>query len=201
MKRKALILGASGGIGSATRTAFLNAGYQVITVPRTMMDFDQADSEIKLIELLKSAQADVVVNAVGVFVDGAKSTHHLVFNVNFGSNWSIIRYYYDLRHLSKPVKIIMIGSSSYNNGRAMYPLYSASKAALYNLWQASVDMFNESNITVDLINPMRTKTNMNIGHFDPKLSYHDPAEVALRILELSNKEGSNCMNMTLEEKK
>lgn len=200
-KPTALILGATGGIGAATRTVFLDAGYRVITVGSSMMNFDQADSESKLIELLRSAEADVVVNCAGIFVSGAEQTHHSTFNINFGSNWNIVRYYHAVKDVSKPVKIIMVGSSSYNFGKPKYPLYSASKAALYNLWQASVDMFAGTEITVDLINPMRTRTRMNADHYNPDLPYHDPLDVAEQTLELTRHAGSSCVNMTLEETK
>lgn len=200
-KPTALILGASGGIGSATRIAFLEAGYQVIPVNRAQLDFDQPNADAQLAELLNGANADVVVNAAGVFVNGINETHYQTFNVNFGSNWNIIRYYHALRTVSKPVKIIMVGSSSYSTGKSMYPLYSASKAALYNLWQASQDMFADSEITVSLINPMRTRTRMNADHYNPVLPYHDTADVAVEILKLAEQSGSSCMNMTLEETK
>jgi NAD(P)-dependent dehydrogenase (short-subunit alcohol dehydrogenase family) len=200
-KPTAIILGASGGIGSATRIAFLEAGYQVIPVNRAQLDFDQPNADAQLAELLNGANADVVVNATGVFVNGTNETHYQTFNVNFGSNWNIIRYYYALRTVSKPVKIIMVGSSSYSTGKSMYPLYSASKAALYNLWQASQDMFADSEITVSLINPMRTRTRMNADHYNPVLPYHDTTDVAVEILKLAEQSGSSCMNMTLEETK
>jgi short-subunit dehydrogenase len=197
----ALILGATGGIGGATRSAFLDAGYRVIPVGSSMMNFDQSNSEDTLFELLKSSEADVVVNSVGVFVNGTQDTHHKIFNINFGSNWSIIRYYHSTKDNSKPVKIIMVGSSSYDGGRVKYPLYSASKAALYNLWESSVDLFQGTDISVDLINPMRTKTKMNAGHYNPELPYHSPTEVANEILKLASRDGSSCLNMTLESAK
>jgi NAD(P)-dependent dehydrogenase (short-subunit alcohol dehydrogenase family) len=197
----ALILGATGGIGEATRQAFLDAGYRVITVGRAMLDFNLPTAEIKLVELLNSARADVVVNCAGVFVNGTQEDHHLTFNVNFGSNWNIIRYYHAMKDVSKPVKIIMVGSSSYCLGKSQYPLYSASKAALYNLWQSAVDLFAETDISVDLINPMRTRTRMNAKHYDPSLPYHSTTEVAEQILELTRRSGSSCVNMTLEEAK
>lgn len=197
----ALILGATGGIGAATRQAFLDAGYRVITIGRAMLDFNLPTAEIKLVELLDSARADVVVNCAGVFVNGTQEDHHQTFNVNFGSNWGIVRYYHAIKDVSKPVKIIMVGSSSYSFGKKQYPLYSASKAALYNLWQATVDMFAGTDISVDLINPMRTRTRMNADHYNPDLPYHDPTEVAEQILELTRHAGSSCVNMTLEESK
>lgn len=197
----ALILGATGGIGEATRQAFLDAGYRVIPVGRSMLDFNLPGAEAKLVELLNSAQAQVVVNAAGVFINGTQEDHHKTFNVNFGSNWSIIRYYHAMKDVAAPVRIIMVGSSSYSSGRAMYPLYSASKAALYNLWEAARDMFAGTEIAVDLINPMRTRTRMNADHYNPDLPYHEPEEVAQEIVALTRHEGSHCVNMTLKESK
>jgi len=197
----ALILGASGGIGSAVEVEFLNVGYQVVPVNQTQLNLALPDADVQLKKLLNDSNADIVVNATGVFVNGISETHHQTFNVNFGSNWSIIRHYYDLRTVSKPVKIIMVGSSSYNAGKSMYPLYSASKAALYNLWQASQDMFVDSDIAVSLINPMRTRTRMNADHYNPALPYHEPTDVAVEILKLARQSTGSCVNMTLEETK
>lgn len=197
----ALILGATGGIGEATRQAFLDSGYRVIPMGRDMLDFNLPGAEAKLTELLDSAQAQVVVNAAGIFVNGTDQDHHKTFNVNFGSNWSIIRYYYAMKDVATPVKIIMVGSSSYSSGKAMYPLYSASKAALYNLWQATQDMFAGTDIAVDLINPMRTRTRMNADHYNPDLAYHEPAEVAAEIVKLARDPKGQCLNMILKETK
>jgi 2-C-methyl-D-erythritol 4-phosphate cytidylyltransferase len=195
----ALVFGSNGGIGSAVRTAFLDSGYRVIPINRMQLDFNLSTAESKLIELLNSAEADVVVNATGIFVNGADKPHQETFNVNFGSNWDIVRYYHALKGVSKPVKIVMVGSSSYEGGRAQYPLYSASKAALYNLWESAKDMFTDTDISIDLINPMRTRTRMNADHYNPELPYHDPAEVANQIVQMAGQEGSHCINMTLEE--
>ena len=197
----ALILGSSGGIGSAVRKLFLDSGYRVIPIDRAQLDFNLPTAEIKLVELLNSAEADVIVNAVGLFVPGTQNSHQETFNVNFGSNWNIIRYYNALKDISKPVKIIMVGSSSYSVGRSQYPLYSASKSAVYNLWESARDIFKETDISVSLINPMRTRTQMNSDHYNPELPYHDPGEVAEQIVKMAGQEGNHCVNMTLEEQK
>lgn len=200
-KPVAIVFGASGGIGSAVRTKLLDSGYQVIPISRVQLDFNLPTAEAKLIELLNAAEADVIVNSSGVFVNKVQNSYQEVFNVNFASNWNIIRYYHAMKDVSKPVKIIMIGSSSYISGKSQYPLYSASKAALYNLWQSAVDLFAGTDITVDLINPMRTKTKMNAQHRNPDLAYHEPEHVAEEIVKMVISSGSNCVNMTLKESK
>ena len=98
----------------------------------------------------------------------------------------------------------MIGSSSYREGKMLYPLYSASKAALYNLWQSSRDIFADSNITVDLINPVRTLTAMASQNekIDPNLDYLAPEDVAQEIFQAAVTDSvSSCIDMNFKEQK
>jgi short-subunit dehydrogenase len=52
MKKTVVIFGASGGIGSATRQQFLDAGYTVIPVSRSLIDFAGATAESQIQEFL-----------------------------------------------------------------------------------------------------------------------------------------------------
>lgn len=199
--KKVVIFGARGGIGVATRTLFLDQGWQVIPINSAQIDFcgDQYYDQVS--EILANSDADVVINAAGTFVNGYDHTHHDTMNVNFGSNWAVIQYYKNFGS-PKSVKIIMIGSSSYRAGKMMYPLYSASKAALYNLWQSSRDTFADSNITVDLINPVRTLTAMASKNkkIDPNLDYLAPEDVAQEIFQAATTDSvSSCIDMNFKE--
>ena len=171
MMRTVVIFGALGGIGAATAKLFADQGYHVIPIGRDYLNFESEQSHSDVAKLLNQAQADIVVNCAGTFINGYTNTHHTTMNVNFGSNWSIVSYYMALRGLSKYTRIIMIGSSSYTGGRQLYPLYSASKAALYNLWESARDYFSSSDIVVNLINPVRTRTKMATAgkEIDPNL--------------------------------
>jgi ribitol-5-phosphate 2-dehydrogenase (NADP+) / D-ribitol-5-phosphate cytidylyltransferase len=199
MTKTVVIFGAPGGIGTATAKLFADQGYQVVPIGRDYLNFQSEQSHSDVAKLLNQAQADVVVNCAGVFINGYANTHHETMNVNFGSNWSIISYYMALKGLSKPTRIIMIGSSSYTGGRQLYPLYSASKAALYNLWESAKDYFAESDVTVDLVNPVRTRTKMATAGkaIDPKLDYLEPDQVAEEIYKLvETGSASACVDMT-----
>jgi len=137
-----------------------------------------------------------------VFINGYINTHHTTMNVNFGSNWSIVSYYMALKGLSKTTRIIMVGSSSYTSGRQLYPLYSASKAALYNLWESARDYFGNSEIVIDLVNPVRTRTKMASAgkSFDPTLDYLEPDQVAKEIFKLVELDSSStCVDMTFKD--
>jgi ribitol-5-phosphate 2-dehydrogenase (NADP+) / D-ribitol-5-phosphate cytidylyltransferase len=201
-KPRAVILGAHGGIGSATRHMFLDQGWQTIPVNSGQLNFDQPDSYQKLKVLLDNSEADVIVNSVGVFVNGYEADHVTTMNVNFGSNWHIVRWLEDNR--DRAVQVVMVGSSSYTAGRKLYPLYSASKAALFNLWQSARDQFDNTNIRIHLVNPVRTLTPMATAGkaIDPALDYLQPEQVAAEIFRLCEPERvSSCVDMTFEDKK
>ena len=203
-KPVALIFGHRGGIGSAAKSAFLKVGYRIIPVDRTIIDFDRPDADAQIKSLLTNGQPDVVVNAAGIFKNGYEITHASTMNINFGSNWSIVRHYLDPANQTHAARIIMIGSSSYNHGRQSYPLYSASKAAVYNLWQGTKERLADTDICVDLINPVRVLTRMSTAGkaIDPALDYLKPEQVAQQIIQLCQ-EGlpSRCVDMTFEDVK
>lgn len=202
MMRTVVIFGALGGIGAATAKVFADQGYHVIPIGRDYLNFESEQSHSDVAQLLNQAQADVVVNCAGAFINGYTNTHHTTMNVNFGSNWSIVSYYMALRGLSKYTRIIMIGSSSYTGGRQLYPLYSASKAALYNLWESARDYFSSSDIVINLINPVRTRTKMATAgkEIDPTLDYLEPEQVAEEIFKLVESDSpSTCVDMTFKD--
>jgi NAD(P)-dependent dehydrogenase (short-subunit alcohol dehydrogenase family) len=195
MKRTVVIFGATGGIGQATRTAFLDAGYSVIPVSRNLIDFACADAEAQIQEFLGYAEPDVVVNCAGRFSKNDEPAG-TTMNINFNSNWAIVQHYLKA---SNAVRIVMVGSSAYQSGRKDYMVYSASKAALHNLWQGARDAFAETDVRIDLVNPVRTRTQM-VAPFDNNLDYLEPEEIAAWILRLDQcGEPSRCVDITVKE--
>jgi NAD(P)-dependent dehydrogenase (short-subunit alcohol dehydrogenase family) len=189
---KVVIFGGKGGIGGATCAAFTAAGYTVYPISSKQIDFEWIQSQVQVDELLKQIMPDVVVNCVGHFDDTNKETHFKTMNINVGSNWSIIKHYIDNKS-TKPVKIIMVGSSSYNSVRKSYILYAASKTALYNVWQGACEYFLGSNITLGLINPVRTRTPMI--DMSTKAICLEPEDVAQEILNMTSTEGNQLVDM------
>ena len=192
MPNKAVVFGAHGGIGSATAECFLIAGYTVIPVSRQLIDFAQDNSYNAVSELLNNHQPDVVVNCAGHFDSTNTQTHGMTFDVNVGSNWAIIQHYMN-NQTKKPVHVVIVGSSAYSAGRKNYMLYSASKAAVYNLWQGACEYFANSAISMSLINPVRTRTAMigtNVA--GPLL---EPADVAEEILKTVSIARSQLIDM------
>jgi short-subunit dehydrogenase len=173
--KKVVVFGSTGGIGSAVVTA-LGDRYQVIECDRNQVNFAVADSDSRVRRLLTIYEPDVVINCAGSFNDD-HVTHHEMFDVNLGSNWSIIRYYLEqMQQINKPIKIIMLGSSAYESGRRNYMLYAASKAALHNLWQGASEKFENTNVTIDIIHPVKTRTRMLKNDTSPNML--DPRDVA-----------------------
>ena len=198
MKSVALVFGGAGGIGQAVCDQLCQAQYQVHACTRHDLDWCQDSARERVVDLLRAKQPRVIVNCAGVFRSGLDHDMHETFAVNFGSNWHIIRGVNDLyRH--KVMDFVMVGSSSYQGGRAAYPLYSASKAAVYNLWQSAQALFQETEIRVSLLNPQRTRTQMNADHYNPMLQYHEPHDVAREILTLVQAHASVCVDVQLEK--
>jgi ribitol-5-phosphate 2-dehydrogenase (NADP+) / D-ribitol-5-phosphate cytidylyltransferase len=197
MKRTVAIFGATGGIGSVVKQSFLDAGYSVIPVGRNLIDFACADAETQIQEFLGYAEPDVVVNCAGRFARNDESAS-ATMNINFNSNWAIVQHYLNTPNA---VRIIMVGSSAYTSGRKDYMVYSASKAALYNLWQGARDAFADTDVRVDLINPVRTRTPM-VAPFDNRLDYLEPEEIAGCILQLDQcNDSSRCVDITFKDAK
>jgi 2-C-methyl-D-erythritol 4-phosphate cytidylyltransferase len=56
--------------------------------------------------------------------------------------------------------LLLFSSSSYTRGRALYTVYSATKAAVVNLTQALADEWHDDGIRVNCVSPSRTATPM-----------------------------------------
>ncbi len=203
MTKIVVLFGADGGIGTASRKILLDNGYRVVPLNQSQIDLASPTANARIHELLEETAPDLVINCAGLFSNNNNEPLDPMMSVNFGANWSIIKYYVNNKLSPKPVKIIIVGSSAYRSGKAGYMLYSASKAAVYNLWQGSKDYFIDSNITVDLLNPVRTRTQMTAWQtFKPDADYLEPLDVAEEILKLAKEEQpSQCVDMTFKELK
>jgi short-subunit dehydrogenase len=197
--RPAVVFGSNGGIGRAVVDKLSEQNYSVISVGRDSIDLATRGADQKIIDLLNSVQPCVVVNAAGVYMLGAEASHTECFNVNVGTNWSIIRHY--MKNVDQSVVVVMVGSSSYQSGRPLYPLYSASKAAVFNLWQSSMEFFNGSSVNVHLINPVRTRTKMVEPYHKQGMDYLEAEDVADKILDLISIDGCQCVDMNYKESK
>lgn len=76
--------------------------------------------------------------------------------------------------------LLFYTSSSHTRGRALYSIYSATKVAVVNFVQAIASEWDSDHISVNCINPERTKTAMRIRNFgmEPDEILLKPEEVA-----------------------
>lgn len=197
----ALVFGANGGIGQATVQSLKNKNYRVIEITRNELDFTESDIDEKVSTLLDYYRPGVIINCAGYLPTNSEGSQPGLA-VNLESNWSILRYYIDAKETYNPTRFIMVGSSAYREGKKQYMMYSASKAALHNLWQGAVDYFASTNLTIDIIHPVRTRTKMTVNRFAPELDYFEPEEVADEILKLVESESkiSRCIHLTFKDK-
>jgi short-subunit dehydrogenase len=163
-----------------------------------LIDFAQDNSYNTVSELLNRYQPDVVINCAGHFDRTNTEPHNMTFDVNVGSNWAIIQHYMN-NTSKKPVHVVIVGSSAYSSGRKNYMLYSASKAAVYNLWQGACEYFLDSTVCVSLINPVRTRTAMiGTNATGPCL---EPSDVAEEILNTVSIAQSQVIDMNYSKEK
>jgi len=183
---KVLVFGSTGGIGRCVCKQLESLGYQVISITRKQIALGQVDSAQQIARNLNEHNPDWIINCAGVFGDNSDSYQN-IFDVNVGTNWFILQHYLIQ---PKAVKIVMLGSSSYQSGRKNYMLYSASKAALHNLWQGASEYFKDTDvkITIAHFGPVDTTMEKNNTSAD-KL---DPEYVAKEIIDF-------CSNMTQSE--
>jgi short-subunit dehydrogenase len=156
-----LIIGSNSDIAKNISKKLDDKKYNIINLQRSNIDFNEKESTNKIFEILNDYKPDAIINFVGVLGNNLDD-YETVFNANFKSNWDVIRYFIK-NEVSHPIKFLMIGSSSYSSGRKAYMLYSASKAALYNLFLSACGHFSQSNLVIGLINLPRVKTKM-ISH-------------------------------------
>ncbi|MDR1433320.1 MAG: bifunctional cytidylyltransferase/SDR family oxidoreductase [Puniceicoccales bacterium] len=80
--------------------------------------------------------------------------------------------------------LLFFTSSSYTRGRALYSIYSSTKAAIVNLTQALAEEWSADGIRINVINPTRTATPMRSANFgeEPKESLLSPEFVAEKSL-------------------
>lgn len=179
-KQTVLILGAGSDIAAETKH-LLEKNYQVIALTRQDLDLQDPGAASTISKMLHSVQPDVVINTAGIFGHNDVDFHSTM-TVNLGSNWWVIKHYLD-HPPQKVVKFIMLGSSTYKQGRKKYVLYAASKAALYNMWQGASEALEHTKVLLALINPVRVDTKM-VRHLKTadQNNYLSAADVAVEIM-------------------
>jgi len=155
--KRVLIFGSNSTLAKKTKL-FLKKDYLVTSFTKKQINFSKINSPRQVHKVLSKVNPDIVINFAGVL--GSNSDNYKkVYDVNFLPNWEIIKFYINSK-VNKKVKIILIGSSSYKSGKANYMLYTSSKAALHNLYQAAKEKFNNTYVSIDIFHPSRFQSKL-----------------------------------------
>lgn len=179
----AAVFGGSYGIGRDTADQLRAAGVRVHSFSRSLTgtDVGYRDDVAKALRQVAAEEGriDFVINTAGVLnkeplctMDYA--TIEAAVRTNYLGTVNVALEAYAYLKESRG-KLVFFTSSSYTRGRAFYSIYSSTKAAIVNFVQAVAQEWEPAGITVNCINPERTKTPMRVSNFGV-----EPEETLLR---------------------
>jgi len=191
-----IVFGGSKGIGKEIVILAERHGAKVYFFSRSngvdISKYDQVETAVENI-FKNEGKIDFIVNTAGILNIGSiasRSIDEIIseININYLGAINIIKTSINYLTLSNG-SILLFTSSSYTRGRALYSIYSSTKAAIVNLVQGIHEELIHQNIRINAINPERTDTPMRRNNFgkEPKNTLLDPskvAEIALQTLLL-----------------
>ncbi len=173
LKNKVVVIfGASKGIGAAT--VYMARGYEahVFGFSRSNgVDVRDASAvEAALHDVMKSTgRIDHVINTAGILrfgrlADRSPDDIREEIEVNYLGSLNVVRSALPVLMESRG-SMVLFTSSSFTRGRALYAVYSSSKAAVVNLVQAVAEEMAPRGVRINAINPERTDTSMRQENF------------------------------------
>ncbi len=188
--RKALVTGASRGIGAAVARRFAQEGAHLILVARTTGALEEIDDDIQNIsgepatlvpmdltnfdEIDHMGAAlheryghlDILVGNAGILGSLSPMGHvdpktwDQVMSINLTANWRLVRCMDPLLQRSDAGRAIFVTSTVGAEARAYWAAYSVSKAALEMMVKIYAKENANSRVRANLINPGSTRTGM-----------------------------------------
>lgn len=193
--RVAVVFGGSYGIGAETVRLLKAAGARVHSFARgeTRTDVGRRADVAEALRRVAAEEGriDYVINTAGLLNKEPLaamdySTIETAVGTNYMGTVNVAIEAYPYLKESRG-KLVFFTSSSYTRGRAFYSIYSSTKAAIVNFVQAIAQEWEGDGISVNCINPERTKTPMRTRNFgtepdDTLLSAVEVAEATLQAL-------------------
>jgi 2-C-methyl-D-erythritol 4-phosphate cytidylyltransferase len=193
-----VVFGGHSGIGEAIMACAVQHGAQVFPFSRSRTHTDIANREAVSKTLrevhAKTGAIDFVVNTAAVLVkeplvNMSQDSIHEIIRTNYDGMVNVAVESYRYLKQSKG-HLLLYTSSSYTRGRALYSIYSSTKAAAVNFAQALAQEWDTAKVRVNVINPERTHTPMRTRNFgnepvETLLSADEVAKVSIQTL-LSN---------------
>lgn len=189
-----VVLGGSYGIGADIASLAREAGAVVSTFSRSSTqthverraDLEKAAQQV----MAEHGRIDFVVNTAGVLPRGtlletSEETIYSAIEVNYLAPVLMAQVFFPYLAETRG-GLLLFTSSSYTRGRSGYSLYSSAKAAVVNLTQALAEEWADAGVTVNCINPERTRTPMREQAFgvEPAGSLLESATVAEASLDV-----------------
>lgn len=189
----AVIFGGSYGIGQHIGRLLAEKGSKVHCFSRSMNGVDVGNKEQVAEALQRVAKEndkiDYIINTAGLLNKEPlmSSDYQTICNAvstNYMGTVNVALEAYPYLKETKG-KLIFFTSSSYTRGRAFYSIYSSTKAAIVNFVQAIAQEWEPFGITVNCINPERTKTPMRVKNFgtEPDNTLLSAEKVALTTIQ------------------
>jgi len=170
--KRALVTGASGGIGKAICASLEAEGIKVCKTSTSVEDGILADLRYDIYHLCHAVlreigTPDIIVNCAGILPRDSviKTTDeqiHDAFAVNVFSVMRICRFFLPAMMERRSGHIINIGSSSCYSAAANRSLYAATKHAILGFTRALDDEVWRYGIRVHIISPASVNTSMHI---------------------------------------
>ena len=212
-RRIVLVTGASRGIGRAAALELAKAGNHVIATARSEKALTKLDDEIQAaaghpatlipldlrdmnaIDRLASALLERfgrldgllgnagVLGTLGPLENISPAAFQETLDVNFTSNWRLIRAVHPLLRMSAAGRALFVTSGIVPRPRAFWGVYGATKAALETMIACYADEVEKTPIRVNLFDPGAVRTEMRFKAMpgeDP-LTLPTPQEVAATI--------------------
>lgn len=193
LKNKVVVIfGASKGIGKSALELATLYGAKVYGFSKSQGVDVQSNESVKnaLKEVYKKEnRLDFVINTAGLLRMGQLNCREITdiedeIKTNYLGCVNVALSSYEYLKETKG-GLIFYTSSSYTRGRALYSIYSSTKAAIVNLVQALAEEWSKDEIRVNVINPERTATPMRFSNFgkEPEGSLLMPEVVAEKTLD------------------
>lgn len=172
-EKVAVVFGGSYGIGKNIVEMLEQSGAHVHSFSRSATHTDVGDDNQVALALSaveqKEGHIDYVINTAGVL------NREPLASMEYDTILKAVQTNYmgtvNVALRSRPYlqrtrgKLIFFTSSSYTRGRAFYSIYSSTKAAIVNFVQAVAQEWDADGISINCINPERTKTPMRQQNF------------------------------------
>jgi 2-C-methyl-D-erythritol 4-phosphate cytidylyltransferase len=159
VNKKALIFGATGGIGSEIVKMFQKMGVKMLAPSSKQLDLEIVSVK-DVLNYCKDFKPDIIINAAAYSAtddDGLVNMFDKVFKINLKSNLILIEF---AKLLNKRVNLVLFSSSSSTKGRENLTLYSAAKVGVNSIVESLAEKMSKHGVYINAIVPEKINTPM-----------------------------------------